>query len=620
MKRKLPVLLLAAAMVVGISSCGETTSEPTTSTDTTESTTSVTDSTSETTSDTTSVYDKTVTRIVIAPVSNDLYLSVGDTIDLQEYVTIHYSDNTTSHTDFIASVRTSTTVELDTDGHTLNIIGAGDIRVQISSGDITSNFTTISYTQMQVKVHNYLGEGLSNYTAKYYQNINLSESSLFTTTYRTEDYFLTNAVIEGNNIVNNTYEIYVSKLQDGTGPYKGTADQNLENIVYEAGIADMNNQFLSLNIDNFGLSLYEDTITVEGTEFSGTFIDYNNNATAYGSRGQLLMLTLWNGIYMSGDRYYVNVRFTETDDLVLDYFLADEVNNYDSSYYGSFVLSNVGTTSVPQIEATLTDASYIPTPIDTGHISEFVNNINSEQNYTMTISASINDYYDEPLDPSLNEEALGYWSTLGVNLGTETINVTKNAIVSNYVPSEQNVLSAANLAEGIELKEGSAYYLSTDEEGSTSTSLGQTDKTTIYTYLDEYNSRPETEKQINTMSNVTSDLVNSATISGYNENENKFSYSFLESDGLLQSIMESAFFVGSVFTGITLEYTTGGEARLLDIEEFDVDVSSDSMRISFVTYGSYYGVPAMKETICSVTINITNIGTTTADTSGFVAA
>lgn len=648
MKRKLTALLITAGLVLGLSSCGTTgtssstgTDDPTSNTDiTTDQTTQDTTSSSSDTSSGTSVNEVTANRIEVKALDANELLSVGDEINLQEYVTVHYTDGTSSHTDFSVEVSTADTVSLNSDGYTLKIIHQGDFRVKIISGTVSpSYFTGTAYTELQVKTYEYIGEGLENYTAEFYQSIGLEEESLFTTTYKTEDYFLTNAGVEGGRLVNSTFSIFVYQLQDGSGPYEGTGNADLSEIVYKPGTVNINGEWLSLGIENFGLTLIEETINVATSdttteEIDGTFMNYNTPSSWISGGGyitQQFILQIWNGISYSGiDRYYLNIRFSEDNNLVVDYFFGDDVSDeqateptYLCEYFGSVKFSNIGTTSVPEVEATLNDASYIPEKLNVTHITDFVTKTNQEQNYTMTVTTTPLDLNGLPLDPVTHESELDLWSIL-VNPGTEVIKVTESSMLSSFTPSSQNLSGTKKQSLGMEIKDGKVYQLFENEtNGKNSVEIGDTDATSLYEYLPIYNSTlEEGYSEWNVMSNVTTSLIESANVSSYEENPvGTHSYSFLESDGLLQSIMENVFFAGYGLTEMTLvNNSTGVESQLLDSEQFDIKITDDSMTVAFITYGAYYigTLPSMSNTICAITVEITDVGTTALDTSDFV--
>ena len=417
MKRKVPVLLLAAAMVVGISSCGNPTTSGTTDdqtsniTDTTsQDTTSSSDDTSSTTSS-----DRYVSRIELAQVPTTTILSVGDTIDLQEYVTVHYDDGTTSHTDFTANVRTSTTVELGADGHTLTIISYGDIRVSIEAGDLTSNFTATAYSEIQKEVYEAMGDGVTNATFLLLDTYSETPTEI-ARAYKDSTYYAYNYFAE----VDGTFDVAVQSLTDtnGTkvGAYEGTADGDPADpetvITYTPGKFSWNNYRYGMTVANVGLGLTFETIEYvdqEGTP--GTMDVWTVNAA---QQEEFLANALMLGLSGTGETVYMTAAMyditmsTEETARVPGFDLLTQASTGELSYYGTMLITEIGTTSPKALVDSLTDPSKVPQVVEIDEVTTFVDKAATAQNYTLTSTTML---VDSTGAPYADASVLNAWET-----------------------------------------------------------------------------------------------------------------------------------------------------------------------------------------------------------------
>lgn len=445
MKRKLPVLLLAAAMVVGISSCGN----PTTSGTTDDQTSNITDTTSQDTtssSDDTSstTSDRYVSRIELAQVPTTTILSVGDTIDLQDYVTVHYDDGTTSHTDFTANVRTSTTVELAADGHTLTITSYGDIRVSIEAGDLTSNFTATAYSEIQKEVYEAMGDGVTNATFLLLDTSSETPSEI-ARAYKDSTYYAYNYFAEEG-----TFDVAAQSLTDSdgnkVGAYEGTADGDPADadtvITYAPGKFSWNNYRYGMTVANVGLGLTFETIEYVDQEGAPGTMDVwtVNSAQQDEFLANALMLGLsgtGETVYMTAAMYDITMSTDETD-RVPGFDLITQASTGELSYYGTMLITEIGTTSPQALVASLNDPSKVPQVVEIDEVTTFVDQAATAQNYTLTSTTML---VDSTGTPYADSTVLNAWETFwGQNqitftTGTEVVQHTSNAILSTVTPS-----------------------------------------------------------------------------------------------------------------------------------------------------------------------------------------
>lgn len=469
MKRKLPVLLLAAAMVVGISSCGN----PTTSGTTDDQTSNITDTTSQDTtssSDDTSstTSDRYVSRIELAQVPTTTILSVGDTIDLQDYVTVHYDDGTTSHTDFTANVRTSTTVELAADGHTLTITSYGDIRVSIEAGDLTSNFTATAYSEIQKEVYEAMGDGVTNATFLLLDTSSETPSEI-ARAYKDSTYYAYNYFAEEGK-----FDVAVQSLTDSdgnkVGAYEGTADGDPADadtvITYAPGKFSWNNYRYGMTVANVGLGLTFETIEYvdqEGTP--GTMDVWTvNSAQQDEFLANALMLGLsgtGETVYMTAAMYDITMSTDETS-RVPGFDLITQASTGELSYYGTMLITEIGTTSPQALVNSLTDPSKVPQVVEIDEVTTFVDQAATAQNYTLTSTTTL---VDSTGAPYADSTVLNAWETFwGQNqitfaTGTEVVQHTSNAILSTVTPSTGSLYGTNQMQWGAADSDGKFMIL-----------------------------------------------------------------------------------------------------------------------------------------------------------------
>lgn len=470
MKRKLPVLLLAAAMVVGISSCGD----PTTSTTTTDDQTSnITDTTSQDTtssSDDTSstTSDRYVSRIELAQVPTTTILSVGDTIDLQDYVTVHYDDGTTSHTDFTANVRTATTVELAADGHTLTITSHGDIRVSIEAGDLTSNFTATAYSEIQKEVYEAMGDGVTNATFLLLDTSSETPSEI-ARAYKDSTYYAYNYFAEEG-----TFDVAVQSLTDSdgnkVGAYEGTADGDPADadtvITYAPGKFSWNNYRYGMTVANVGLGLTFETIEYVDQEGTPGTMDVwaVNSAQQDEFLANALMLGLsgtGETVYMTAAMYDITMSTDETS-RVPGFDLITQASNGELSYYGTMLITEIGTTSPQALVNSLTDPSKVPQVVEIDEVTTFVDQAATAQNYTLTSTTML---VDSTGTPYADATVLNAWETffgsskISFTTGTEVVQHTSNAILSTVTPSTGSLYGTNQMQWGAADSDGKFMIL-----------------------------------------------------------------------------------------------------------------------------------------------------------------
>lgn len=450
---KKALCLLATALIFGITSCD---------TDTTDSTTN--------TSNTTEV-GLSATRIEIEPIED--LLVVGDSINLQEIVTIYNSDNTTSHTAFTAEAR-SNNVEIAEDGYTVNIKAAGDITVRIVStltASVTGNLRTTAYEQANIALYNlFNGEtGLTNYT--WYEG-QLSSTGAFQytgITYNAKDKYVITPSLN-NNYEWIGYEIYTKSLSDGKS-YSGTADLNFSNITYNSQISWNRYIFGTAPADVsllFKNSTIEYVVDGETFEYEGMLLDPTTSA-------DFLRYTSYIG-YKANFEFYLEFLGLDTDGtgaffrgwlLVIE---GDEKYGWevgDLMPAGDYYMGDIGTTSVAQVDATLTNPDYVPEPIDYTEIKAFTDKAAEAKNYRVTASTTI--YESDGTTPVTDQDSLFTWNNSARFFNDkETVYMNETSFYDEYIKTENNYDSQGETKDisGATVHNGAIYLFSDSSEPS----------------------------------------------------------------------------------------------------------------------------------------------------------
>lgn len=630
MKRKLPVLLLAAAMVVGISSCGNPTTSGTTDdqtsniTDTTsQDTTSSSDDTSSTTSS-----DRYVSRIELAQVPTTTILSVGDTIDLQEYVTVHYDDGTTSHTDFTANVRTSTTVELGADGHTLTIISYGDIRVSIEAGDLTSNFTATAYSEIQKEVYEAMGDGVTNATFLLLDTTGQTPTEI-ARAYKDSTYYAYNYFAE----VDGTFDVAVQSLTDTdgnkVGAYEGTANGDPADpetvITYTPGKFSWNNYRYGMTVANVGLGLTHETIEYVDQEGAPASMDVwtVNSAQQEEFLANALMLGLsgtGETVYMTAAMYDITMSTEETA-RVPGFDLLTQASNGELSYYGTMLITEIGTTSPQALVNSLTDPSKVPQVVEIDEVTTFVDQAATAQNYTLTSTTML---VDGTGAPYADASVLNAWETffaqsrISFTTGTEVVQHTSNAILSTVTPSTGSLYGTNQMQWGAADSDGKFMVLQqyTNDKGELSHSADDYTAQLGYTGTNFWGTVSEAGV-FSTLADSNSDEVMS-TVEAVSKETNEGVTTINAVGGVfLTNIGGNAYYTlygFSVFGSYEIQGDpTSPFHSMLESTDVVMELDATSLTIMLVVNGASIGLEG--NLIASVVIN--QIGTTSVDLTDY---
>ena len=615
MKRKLSVFLLAAAMVVGISSCGN----PTTSGSTTDDQTSS---------------NRYVSRIELDQVPTTTILSVGDKIDLQEYVTVHYEDGTTSHTDFTANVRTSKTVELGADGHTLTIISYGDIRVSIEAGDLTSNFTATAYSEIQKEVYEAMGDGVTNATFLLLDTSSDTPTEIARaykdSTYYAYNYFVKVDKDKGND---NTFDVAAQSLTDTdgnkVGAYEGTADGDPADpetvITYTPGRFSWNGYRYGMTVPNVGLGLTFETIEyVDQVGTPGTMDVWTVNAA---QQEEFLANALMLGLSGTGETVYMTAAMyditmsTEETARVPGFDLLTQASNGELSYYGTMLITEIGTTSPQALVNSLTDPSKVPQVVEIDEVTTFVDKAAKAQNYTLTSTTTLVDSAGTPYtDPTVLNAWESFWAAYEAifTTGTEVVQHTSNAILSTVTPSTGSLYGTSQMQWGAADSNGKFMLLEqyTDDTGELLHRADDVSGQLGYTGTNFWGTVSEAGV-FSTLADSNSEEVMS-TIEGVSK----------ETEGGVTTINAV---VGEFLTniGANTQYTLNSFARhgsyeiendptspfhsLLESTDVVMKLDATSLTITFAFSGSMLGLEG--NLIASVVIN--KIGTTSVDLTDY---
>lgn len=455
---KKALCLLATALIFGITSCNTDTTDSTTGTGTTNTT------------NTTEV-GLSATRIEIETIED--LLVVGDSINLQEIVTIYNSDNTTSHTAFTAEAR-SNNVEIAEDGYTVNIKAAGDITVRIVStltASVTGNLRTTAYEQANIALYNlFNGEtGLTNYTW-YDGQISSTGAFQYTgITYNAKDKYVIFPTTDNyGNMV--SFEIAAKSLHDGKS-YFGTADLEFANIVYEQQFNWTNYIFGTAPADvslMFKNTVLEYQASGETFEYEGMLLDPTTSA-------DFLRYTSYIG-YKENFEFYLEFLGLDTDGTGAFFrglLLVIEGNEQygwevgDLMLAGDYYMGDIGTTSVAKVDATLTDPNYVPEPIDYTEIKAFTDKAAEAKNYRVTASTTI--YESDGTTPVTDQDSLFTWNNSAHFFNDkETVYMSETSFYDEYIKTENNYDSQGETKDisGATVHNGAIYLFSDSSEPS----------------------------------------------------------------------------------------------------------------------------------------------------------
>ncbi len=327
------------------------------------------------------------------------FLLQNKELNLDEYVTIQYSDNTTDHKYTLTCASEYVTIT----EHVVVASEIGEYTLVVEAGSMKSKLALSVVSEDQLAIMNFLAP--LEQTPQNYELV-VAESTkpedYLWTYFHNENYvaiFNENDPLEVDEKGESTSTL-IAKLADNNAYWGSIVNDGNGNpkASFEAGKVSYNNFYITndLTLDptdfsyeeiggekvllssaafeesllSFGASQFPDT-ALKGAKFEG-IIDTDNDGTA--------------------------------DTLYLDCLVADEDGNAQS--YGLLGISNIGTTTLPWMEEAIADQSYVPAAIKGDEVGTVFAALGTGKNYTMTTELFSADRNGKQVDPADAEDSL----------------------------------------------------------------------------------------------------------------------------------------------------------------------------------------------------------------------
>lgn len=322
------------------------------------------------------------------------YPMVGQSVDLDDLVTVTVTAPVTATADFVAEVVTTDTVELGSDGKTLTFKALGDYEVKLSvpGSEHTAKLEGTVVSQTEGKVRQLLTGIGTNYSA-----IVLGSDGQ----------------VIGKGLHNDNYNVLVSENVSGSIRFVGGKNTNgyffscdldeqgladVSTIVYDqANTSSWSNYFVNMPFDATVLDSFT-LVENEGEDpylYARTGVDVQNDT--------LYATLVYGSIFQDASYDYdavdikilpsvldeVEVVRVELTGVTIDSSTQEETKE---AYY-TYVLTDVGTTVEPNLEEFVNDPANEPLPPDATAEMSFLAAAKAAKNYTVQYSLGIYNYY-----------------------------------------------------------------------------------------------------------------------------------------------------------------------------------------------------------------------------------
>lgn len=320
------------------------------------------------------------------------YAMVGQTVNLDDLVSVTVTAPVTATADFVAEVVTADTVELGSDGKTLTFkaTGAYEVKLSVPGSDHTAKLEGTVVSQTEGKVRQLLNGIGTNYSA-----LVLGEDG---------------SKVIAKGLHNDNYNVLVTDEVSGSIRFVGGRNANgyfFTCGLTEEGLADVStitydqtntspwsNYFVNMPFDLTVLDSFE-LVQNEGEDpylFARTGVDVQNDT--------LYATLVYGTIFQDVSDYYdaVDIKIlpsvlneVEVVKVELTGVTSDTEGETKEELY-SYVLTGIGTTAEPNLEEFVNDPSNEPLPADPTAEMSFLATAKEAKNYKVQYALGIINY------------------------------------------------------------------------------------------------------------------------------------------------------------------------------------------------------------------------------------
>lgn len=402
------------------------------------------------------------------------YITIGDVLDLDQYITIKYEDNSSDHKFSVTCTNSAVSI----DGHSVIATEAGTYNLLIKAGSLQAKISLQVVTEEHMGLINFLAplnDNPQNFT------IDLFASDYLRSYIHTENYVgiydIYNPTKKVEDDKGNETDEYdstlLAKLADGHaywGHIEGTAKNPVP--VFDPGYASWNNYYItqSLSLDATDFEVTDlggsEPALVSSSSFEDSFMSVGLSIPESSIKKNGWS---WAGMAFMGLQ---DNNTDGVDDGALFMALINETKDDGTTELGAFCyvqIRNIGTTDVDFLRNTTSDASYVPAIPKADEITTVFDQINQGKNYTVTLEMYSADDKGNPLTtPAAND---GTVMITGASYTKTVTTVTEAGIRSvlerKTVEETNGKVTVSELAKAGEL----AYW--TDGTNCYTSSLGK---------------------------------------------------------------------------------------------------------------------------------------------------
>ena len=555
------------------------------------------------------------------------YITIGDVLDLDQYITIKYEDNSSDHKFSVTCTNSAVSI----DGHSVIATEAGTYNLLIKAGSLQAKISLQVVTEEHMGLINFLeplADNPQNFT------IDLFASDYLRSYIHTENYVgiydIYNPTKKVEDDKGNETDEYdstlLAKLADGHaywGHIEGTAKNPVP--VFDPGYASWNNYYItqSLSLDATDFEVTDlggsEPALVSSSSFEDSFMSVGLSIPESSIKKNGWS---WAGMAFMGLQ---DNNTDGVDDGALFMALINETKDDGTTELGAFCyvqIRNIGTTDVDFLRNTTSDASYVPAIPKADEITTVFDQINQGKNYTVTLEMYSADDKGNPLATPASKD--GTIAITGASYTKTVTTVTETGIHSvlerKAAEEADGKVTVSELAKAGEL----AYW--TDGTNCYTSSLGKDGNMSAKEQVQEgtdvlsiENVKPWTAQ------NVTENEINNTVWTKKTANGTKVTMKGQCGDndnaGNVTNLLFVALFNMSPFSqigtalGKAEQFTNGEYGSLISMsnyEEVTVDTATKDVTV-FVN--AYLPFSDIENKNMGLKLTISNVGTTTNDFS-----
>lgn len=555
------------------------------------------------------------------------YITIGDVLDLDQYITIKYEDNSSDHKFSVTCTNSAVSI----DGHSVIATEAGTYNLLIKAGSLQAKLSLQVVTEEHMGLINFLeplADNPQNFT------IDLFASDYLRSYIHTENYVgiydIYNPTKKVEDDKGNETDEYdstlLAKLADGHaywGHIEGTAKNPVP--VFDPGYASWNNYYItqSLSLDATDFEVTDlggsEPALVSSSSFEDSFMSVGLSIPESSIKKNGWS---WAGMAFMGLQ---DNNTDGVDDGALFMALINETKDDGTTELGAFCyvqIRNIGTTDVDFLRNTTSDASYVPAIPKADEITTVFDQINQGKNYTVTLEMYSADDKGNPLAAPASKD--GTVMITGASYTKTVTTVTETGIHSvlerKAAEEADGKVTVSELAKAGEL----AYW--TDGTNCYTSSLGKDGNMSAKEQVQEgtdvlsiENVKPWTAQ------NVTENEINNTVWTKKTANGTKVTMKGQCGDndnaGNVTNLLFVALFNMSPFSqigtalGKAEQFTNGEYGSLISMsnyEEVTVDTATKDVTVFVNAYLPFSDVDNKN---MGLKLTISNVGTTTNDFS-----